>query len=338
MDYAILDEGQAIKNANTASAKATRLLVADHRLIMSGTPIENHLGELWSLFDFLNPGMLGSLKAFENFSAETKDKKTLGAFSKALKPMILRRKKEDVLKDLPDKTEQTLFCEMNSEQTKFYKELRDSYRRDILAKDDTEIKRGKLEILQALTRLRQAACHPGLIDPEWNYESCKLDMVIPQILEAIDEGHKVLVFSQFTKFLSLVRKKLDIEKVSYEYLDGRTRKREEKVKKFQEDENCKLFLISLKAGGTGLNLTKADYVFILAPWWNPASEAQAIDRAHRIGQSRKVFAYRVIAKDTIEEKILELQDSKRNLADSILSDDNKGLKNLTKQDLEILFS
>ena len=337
-DYAILDEGQAIKNAKTSSAKASRLLQADHRLIMSGTPIENHLGELWSLFEFLNPGMLGAARAFANFSVDTKDTSTLQAFSKALRPMILRRKKENVLTDLPDKTEQTLFCKMSVSQTKFYNDLRDTYRREILGQGDEQLEKNKFRVLEALTRLRQAACHPRLIQKDLNNESCKLDMVIPQILEVMEQGHKVLVFSQFTSFLALLRERLDADKVNYEYLDGRTRKREEKVRNFQENDQCQLFLISLKAGGTGLNLTKAEYVYILDPWWNPATEAQAIDRAHRIGQTNKVFAYRVIAKGTIEEKILELQKSKKALADSILADDQPGLRNLSREDLETLFS
>ena len=204
---------------------------------------------------------------------------------------------------------------------------------------EAEFRKSKLKVLDALTRLRQAACHPGLIDTKKMKDgSAKLQMVIPQIAEVIEEGHKVLVFSQFTKFLGLVKTEFDKLKVSYEYLDGRTKNRQQKVDKFQQDPDCKLFLISLKAGGTGLNLTEAEYVYLLDPWWNPATEAQAIDRAHRIGQKRNVFAYRVIAKDSIEEKILELQESKKALADSILSGDNKSLRNLTKEDLEILFS
>ena len=338
-DYAILDEGQAIKNASTASAKASRLIQADHRIIMSGTPIENHLGELWSLFEFLNPGMLGTASAFRNFNASVQDKATLEVFSKALRPMILRRKKEDVAKDLPAKTEQTLYCQMEDKQLKYYNKLRDAYRQELLGVGEAEFRKSKLKVLEALTRLRQAACHPGLIDTKKSKdESAKLKMVIPQIAEVIDEGHKVLVFSQFTKFLGLVKKEFDKQKISYEYLDGRTKNRQEKVDKFQKDPDCKLFLISLKAGGTGLNLTEAEYVYLLDPWWNPAAEAQAIDRAHRIGQKRNVFAYRVIAKDSIEEKILELQESKKALADSILSGDNKSLRNLTKDDLEVLFS
>ena len=338
-DYAILDEGQAIKNATTASAKAARLIQADHRIIMSGTPIENHLGELWSLFEFLNPGMLGTASAFKNFNASVQDPATLEVFSKALRPMILRRKKEDVAKDLPAKTEQTLYCQMEDKQLKYYNKLRDAYRQELLGVGEAEFRKSKLKVLEALTRLRQAACHPGLIDTKKMKDgSAKLQMVIPQIAEVIEEGHKVLVFSQFTKFLGLVKTEFDKLKVSYEYLDGRTKNRQQKVDKFQQDPDCKLFLISLKAGGTGLNLTEAEYVYLLDPWWNPATEAQAIDRAHRIGQKRNVFAYRVIAKDSIEEKILELQESKKALADSILSGDNKSLRNLTKEDLEILFS
>ncbi|NQZ56241.1 MAG: SNF2 helicase associated domain-containing protein, partial [Lentisphaeraceae bacterium] len=338
-DYAILDEGQAIKNAVTASAKASRVLNADHRLIMSGTPIENHLGELWSLFEFLNPGMLGTATAFKRFNMSIDDQATLEVFSKALRPMILRRKKEDVAKDLPAKTEQTLYCQMEGAQLAYYNKLRDAYRQELLNMGEGQLKKNQFKILEALLRLRQAASHPGMIDAERIKDgSAKLDMVIPQIAEVIDEGHKVLVFSQFTKFLSLVRIEFDKLNIPYEYLDGRTRNRQQKVENFQNDPDCKLFLISLKAGGTGLNLTEAEYVYILDPWWNPAVEAQAIDRAHRIGQQRHVFAYKVIAKDSIEEKILQLQAKKKNVADAILSGDNKSLRNLTQEDLEILFS
>jgi SNF2 family DNA or RNA helicase len=187
--------------------------------------------------------------------------------------------------------------------------------------------------------LRQAALHPGLIDKKRVKEtSAKLDMLLPQLAELFDEGHKVLVFSQFTSFLAILREQLDKEKINYEYLDGKTQDRQARVERFQNDPDCKLFLISLKAGGLGLNLTAAEYVYLLDPWWNPAVEAQAIDRAHRIGQSRQVFAYRLIAKDTVEEKVLALQNTKRDLADAIINADNSLIRNLAKEDLELLLS
>lgn len=194
-------------------------------------------------------------------------------------------------------------------------------------------------MLEALLRLRQVACHPGLIDKSKVRESsAKLDLLLPQLVEVSEEGHKALVFSQFTKLLAIVRHRLDREGVIYEYLDGRTRDRQSKVERFQSNSDCRLFLISLKAGGLGLNLTAAEYVFLLDPWWNPAVEAQAIDRTHRIGQARPVFAYRIIARDTVEEKVLELQNSKRALADAIITADNSMIRQIRREDLELLLS
>lgn len=339
--HVILDEAQAIKNANTESAKAARLLRGNHRLAMSGTPIENHLGELWSLFEFLNPGLLGAASSFKlNTSARNTDEQTRALLSKALRPFILRRTKQQVAKDLPPKSEQTIYCELESMQRKLYDELREHYRRSLLGLIDREgIKRSKIQILEALLRLRQAACHPGLIDKSRILEpSAKLDLLLPQVGEVIAEGHKALVFSQFTSFLAIVRDRLDREGITYEYLDGKTRDRQARVERFQNDGECRLFLISLKAGGLGLNLTAAEYVFLLDPWWNPAVEAQAIDRAHRIGQARQVFAYRLIARDTVEEKVLLLQKTKKDLADAIINADNSLIRNIGREDLELLLS
>ena len=341
-DYAILDEAQAIKNANTESAKAARLLRGNHRLAMSGTPIENHLGELWSLFQFLNPGLLGTASVFKlNAStARNPDDQLRTLLGKALRPFILRRTKQQVARDLPAKTEQTIYCEMDTVQRKLYDELRDHYRRSLLGLIEREgIKKSKIQILEALLRLRQAACHPGLIDKTRKGEpAAKLDVLLPQITEVLEEGHKALVFSQFTSFLAIVRERLEADGIVYEYLDGQTRDRQARVERFQNDPDCKLFLISLKAGGLGLNLTAAEYVFLLDPWWNPAVEAQAVDRAHRIGQSKKVFAYRLIARDTVEEKVLELQATKRELADAIINADNSLIRSLGREDLELLLS
>ena len=342
-DYVMLDEAQAIKNAESQSAKAARLLRGRHRLAISGTPIENHIGELWSIFEFLNPGMLGSDTVFKKYASagtgaglDAADRVLL---AKALKPFILRRTKAQVVQDLPDKTEQTLYCDMEAEQRRCYDELRVHYRDALLRKDSTELNRSKIEVLEALLRLRQAACHPGLINHELTSEpSAKLEMLLPSIAEVVEEGHKVLVFSQFTSFLAIVRERLDQEKLVYEYLDGRTRNRAAKVERFQTDPDCPIFLISLKAGGLGLNLTAAEYVYLLDPWWNPAVEAQAIDRSHRIGQTQHVFAYRLICRGTVEEKILELQQKKRDLADAILSADNRVISTLSREDLEFLLS
>jgi superfamily II DNA or RNA helicase len=340
-DYAILDEAQAIKNADSQSAKAARLLQARHRLAMSGTPIENHLGELWSIFEFLNPGMLGTASVFKKHAAgaSTDDPHARALLARALKPFILRRTKKQVVKDLPEKIEQTLFCDLEPAQRKLYDQLVGHYRMTLLGKSTDQLKTSKIEVLEALLRLRQAACHPGLIDREHTGDpSAKLDMLIPSVAEVVDEGHKVLVFSQFTSFLSIVRDRLDAEGLTYEYLDGKTRNRQERVERFQNDPDCPIFLISLKAGGLGLNLTAAEYVYLLDPWWNPAVEAQAIDRSHRIGQINNVFAYRLIARDTVEQKILDLQQKKRDLADAILGEDNRMIATLTREDLEFLLS
>jgi superfamily II DNA or RNA helicase len=341
-DHVILDEAQAIKNAETESAKAARLLRGRHRLALSGTPIENHLGELWSLFEFLNPGMLGQASLFRltGGAARNPDPETRELLARGLRPFILRRTKEQVAKDLPAKTEQTLFCDLEPDQRKLYDELRDHYRRSLLTHiEEVGLKRSKIQVLEALLRLRQVACHPGLVDKSRTGEpSAKIDLLRSQLEEVVEEGHKALVFSQFTSLLAILRGQLDADGVAYEYLDGRTRDREAKVERFQNDPECKLFLVSLKAGGLGLNLTAAEYVFLLDPWWNPAVESQAIDRAHRIGQTRPVFAYRLIARDTVEEKVLELQKTKRALADAILGADNSLITDLQREDLELLLS
>jgi SNF2 family DNA or RNA helicase len=341
-DYVILDEAQAVKNAATASSKAVRLLRGRHKLALSGTPVENHIGELWSLFEFLNPGLLGTSSAFRKASViQGRDGgEDLALVSRALKPLILRRTKDQVAPELPSRTEQTIYCELDEPQRHAYDQLRAFYRTSLLKRVEQEgLSKSKIHVLEALLRLRQAASHIGLVDKrKTDAPSAKFDVLVPQLLEVIDEGHKALVFSQFTELLGLLRQRLDEAGVTYEYLDGKTRDRGERVERFSTDPACKVFLISLKAGGLGLNLTAAEYVFLLDPWWNPAAEAQAIDRAHRIGQSRHVFAYRLIARDTVEEKVAELQASKRELADAILSADPALIRNLRTEDLELLLS
>ncbi len=341
-DYAILDEAQAIKNADTASAKAVRLLRARHRLALSGTPIENHLSDLWSLFEFLNPGLLGTASVFKRMSADTKtaSPETRGILSQALKPFILRRTKALVAPELPQKTEQVIYCEMDKVQARLYNELRDHYRRSLIERLDQEgIGKSRMHILEALLRLRQAACHPGLLDEKLRAgASAKTEFLLPQLSEILEEGHKALIFSQFTSFLSIVKKQLDDAGQTYLYLDGRTKNREALVRAFQEDAAAPLFLISLRAGGLGLNLTAAEYVYLLDPWWNPAVEAQAIDRTHRIGQTEQVFAYRLITRNTVEERVLELQQSKRDLFTALISEDAGLLRDLKREDLEILLS
>ena len=335
-DYAILDESQAIKNSSAQVTKASRLIQSDNRLAMTGTPIENHLGELWSLFEFLNPGMLGRQRALKRLTGDN-SAEAVDLLRRALQPFILRRTKGQVLKELPPKTEQTLQCEMNETQAKLYAELRDYYRLQLSQKvKEIGVGRSKIHVLEALLRLRQAACDPRLLDKDGE-PGAKLEMLELELENILEEGHKALVFSQFTSLLALVKQSFDKRKWNYEYLDGRTRNRGAAVHRFQEDPDCKLFLISLKAGGQGLNLTAADYVFILDPWWNPAVEAQAVDRSHRIGQTRPVFAYRLICRDTVEEKIVELQQSKRELADGIIAANESLISELSESDLEFLF-
>ncbi len=301
--------------------------------------MQNHLGELWSLFEFLNPGMLGGPSVFGSVGRNP-DAATRALLGRALRPFILRRTKAQVAKELPPKTEQTIFCDLEPRERKHYAELRDYYRGRLLRNGGAQSSpQFKFQVLEALLRLRQAACHPGLIDKEKIDEpSSKVDTLLAQIDQVLEENHKALVFSQFTSLLAIVRRRLDKAKIPYLYLDGRTRDRQARVEQFQSDAGLKLFLISLKAGGLGLNLQAAEYVYLLDPWWNPAVEAQAIDRAHRIGQTRQVFAYRVIARNTVEEKVLELQQSKRDLADAIISADNSLLHDLTRDDLELLLS
>lgn len=350
-DYVILDEAQAIKNATTAAAKAARLLRARHRLALSGTPIENNVQELWSLFEFLNPGMFGAASTFRSLArarlasdaaaaVEPNDGGEIALLAQALRPVILRRTKERVAPELPPKLEQTLIVELEPDQRRIYDELLAHYRHSLLPYvDRMGMEHSRMKVLEALLRLRQAACHPALISrTHADAPSAKLDVIQPKLAEAAAEGHKSLVFSQFTSFLALLRQRLDADSARYAYLDGDTRDRQAVVEQFQQDPSCKLFLISLRAGGHGLNLTAADYVFLLDPWWNPAVEAQAIDRAHRIGQQRHVIATRLVAQGTIEEKILELQRSKRDLADAILSEDQGALAQIGREELELLLA
>ncbi|MFN0056869.1 MAG: DEAD/DEAH box helicase [Planctomycetota bacterium] len=343
--YVVLDEAQTIKNAGSQSARAVRLLRGEHRLALSGTPIENRVQDLWSICEFLNPGMLGSLRSLHRLvkrPAETTHgpRSGLDLLSSALRPFLLRRTKHQVANELPPKTEQTLFCDMEDEQRALYQQLLVHYRATALERAEHEgLASSRMHVLEALLRLRQVACHPGLVDPQMRgLPGAKLQTLMPLLEEVASEGHKALVFSQFTSYLAIVREQLERLGLPYEYLDGETRNRRDHVEHFQQDPNCRVFLISLKAGGLGLNLTAADYVYILDPWWNPAIEVQAIDRAHRIGQERHVFAYRLVCRDTVEERILELKERKRVLADAIISAEPAELSELTLEDLRQLFA
>jgi superfamily II DNA or RNA helicase len=339
-EYVILDEAQAIKNPKAKITEAARRLRARHRLALSGTPVENHLGDLASILEFLNPGLVDASKALRALVEAPDGGTDLSPLARALRPFLLRRTKDQVLTELPPRTEQVLRCELGAEQRRLYDQLAAHYRASLLPQVARGgVARNAINVLAALLRLRQAACHPGLVDPtRETAASAKLDALLEHVAEATESGHKALVFSQFTHLLALVRDRLDAAGIAYEYLDGQTRDRKARVERFSADPDCRVFLVSLKAGGTGLNLVAADYVYLLDPWWNPAVEAQAIDRTHRIGQARPVFAYRLIAEDTVEDKILMLQEKKRELAAGIFAEDAGALAKLTAADLEILFS
>ena len=350
-DYCILDEAQAIKNADTSNSKAVRLINAQNKVSMSGTPIENHLGELWSQFRFLNPAMTNNKQLFEGLE---NDKYRMEKISDALRPFILRRTKKAVAKDLPDKIEQVIYCEMEEEQKKVYDELKDYYRKSLLVEQDGEEKseskhdllealadnkQNKIEILEALLRLRQAACHPALINESHKDKpSVKYDILFEKLAEIREEGGKTLIFSQFVSMLEIMRDGLEAQGIPYCYLDGQTEDRQAEVEEFQMNPEKSVFLISLKAGGVGLNLTAASYVFLIDPWWNPAIEAQAVDRAHRIGQKNTVIAYRMIAKDTVEEKIHFMQKQKNELAENFITGRNSLIKSISPDELKTLFS
>lgn len=345
----ILDEAQAIKNSGSLIFKAVKTLQAERRLTLTGTPIENNTLELWSQLNFLNPGLLGSKEKFRKRFANPIEKQSDPAAAEQLNrisaPFILRRRKESVALDLPAKEEVLLFAEMGKQQRKLYDTIREEYRKKITAAKNrrNDEQHGKFKffslVIEGMLRLRQVCLFPGLIDAKYNSTgSCKLERLAELLPEITDEQHKILLFSQFTKVLKELQKSLPYKPAELCYLDGATRDRKKVVEQFQNNPKKKLFLISLKAGGTGLNLTAAEYVFIFDPWWNPAVEAQAIDRAHRIGQEQKVFAYKLIVKDSIEEKILQLQQKKKELADSLISEEQGALKKLSEAEILRLFS
>lgn len=341
--YVILDESQKIKNSESQTAKAMRLLKANHRLVLTGTPVENSTMELWSQFEFLNPGFLGSVNYFKEEFAKpierNQDEDVAELLRKITYPFILRRTKDKVAKELPPKVENTIHCEMTSYQRRLYEEWRDSYRTAILSKiDDVGLEKSRMQVLAGLTMLRQIACHPQTVKSNSRDPGGKFEAFFEMVEEILAERHKILIFSQFVKILTLMRKRFDASETPYAYLDGSTRDRETQVKRFQEDEDCRLFLISLRAGGTGLNLTAADYVIHYDPWWNPAVELQATDRTHRIGQEKHVFVYKLITKDSVEEKILELQEKKKQIVSKVISSEAGFFKKLSKEDIVGLFS
>lgn len=345
-DYVILDESQAIKNPMSQVAKASLMLESKNRIALSGTPVQNNTFDLYAQMNFLNPGMLGSMEFFRNEFATPIDKMQEEDAKKHLRklihPFLLRRTKEQVAPDLPKKTEMVLFCEMGAKQRKIYDAFRNSFRTKILGEiEERGMERSQLSILTGLMKLRQICDSPAILndDEKFDNHSIKIEELIRELTENTG-SHKALVFSQFLGMLGLIREELEKQNIPYVYFDGSTSSsdREKAIQSFQNDETCRVFLISLKAGGVGLNLTAADYVYIVDPWWNPAVEQQAIDRTHRIGQTKSIFAYRLICKDTIEEKILLLQERKLTLVKDLVADDNAFVKRLTKEDVAYLLS
>jgi len=345
-DYAVLDESQAIKNPQSQVAKASLLLQATHKLALSGTPVQNNTFDLYAQMNFLNPGLLGTREFFSNEFATPIDKFREEDVTQQLRqliyPFMLRRTKEQVAKDLPEKTETILYCEMGPEQRKIYNAYRNTYKEQLLGMiDERGIERSQLHILQGLTRLRQICDSPAILNEQEKLpnHSVKSDELIREMAENVGH-HKALIFSQFLGMLAIIRNHLEEAGIPYVYFDGSTSatEREKAIQEFQNNEDCRVFLISLKAGGVGLNLTAADYVYLVDPWWNPAVEQQAIDRTHRIGQTKAIFAYRLICKDTIEEKMLILQERKRALAADLVADDGAVMKRLTRDDIAFLLS
>lgn len=344
--YAILDESQNIKNFESQTAQASKALQASHRLALSGTPVENRLMELWSVFDFLLPGFLYDKDDFKYryvYPIEEKGNRDAERrLKKQVFPFMLRRLKQDVAKDLPPKIEAVSYCELTDKQRELYLEWLDKTRDEVFSNVAEKGMPGATNsIFAALLRLRQICCHPQLMGEDLSgglKESGKFDALKEMIEEVISEGHRILLFSQFVEMLKIIRTWLDKKGIKYEYLTGETRDRHVMVDRFNNDDSIPIFLMSLKAGGTGLNLTGADYVIHYDPWWNPAAEDQASDRAHRIGQTKSVFVYRFITKGTVEEKILKLQDRKRDLVDSIIAADRSVGKMLSFEDLKDILS
>lgn len=345
LDYTILDEAQAIKNAQSATAHAAKELNTRHRLALTGTPIENRLSEIWSIFDFVSPGLLGTLQKFEERYArpiDQGDSKQAARLRAVIHPFILRRTKLEVAKDLPEKLEFNKIVDMAPEQRAIYLQVLREVRAQVMGEvERVGLAKSQLHILAGLTKLRQAACDPrllGLPKELGDEHSGKLAALRELVDEVEAGGHKVLIFSQFVSMLKLIAAALEQDKIRYEYLDGSTTDRPTRIDRFQSDPTIPVFLISLKAGGSGLNLTAADTVIHFDPWWNPAVEEQATDRAHRIGQDKVVSVYRLVAAGTIEEKILQLKQKKKDLVAAVLEEDHGGGKQLTKADLDDLFN
>jgi len=336
--YIILDESQNIKNVSSKSFKAINKLRGRNKLILSGTPVENSVADLWPQMAFINPGLLGGhsffLKEFVVPIEKKKDEEAARRLQVLIKPFVLRRTKAQVATELPEKSEKIFYCNMTEEQADYYEKVKAEYRNLMLKQlEDGSFKKTGIQVLQGLSKLRQLANHPRMMDSEYKDSSGKFDNVIDTLENVLLRGHKVLIFSQFVKQMKIYAEYFKQEKIAYAYLDGATKNRKEVVNEFRENDAVNVFLISIKAGGVGLNLIEADYVFILDPWWNPAVEMQAIDRSHRIGQSRNVFIYKFITKDSVEEKILALQNRKKVIADSLIQIEESFVKSLTEEDI-----
>jgi SNF2 family DNA or RNA helicase len=345
-DMVVLDEAQHIKNRATQNAQAVKAIRSRHRLVLTGTPMENSVLDLWSMFDFLMPGYLGTAKDFrERYEiplTKTRDAALQDRLSRRVRPFLLRRLKRDVAADLPEKIEQVSYCELTEEQRAVYQQLLEAGRREVFgAVEANGLAKSRMVVLTTLLRLRQVCCDLRLLgtqNQKGAVDSAKLDLFSELLDEILDGGHRALVFSQFTTMLGLLREKLEAEDVPFCYLDGATKNRAEVVEKFQRDARVPVFLISLKAGGTGLNLTGADTVIHFDPWWNPAVEAQATDRAHRIGQRRVVTSYKLITRGTVEEKILNLQQRKRALIQGMLGGEETLAEPLSWEEIQELLA
>ena len=340
--YLILDESQNIKNPGSKTYQAVTRLKAKNRLVLTGTPIENSLSDLWAQINFINKGLLGNLAFFKReFITPIEKKNDVDKQEKLqtlIRPFILRRTKDQVATDLPALTEQVRYCQLVGEQKRIYETEKSAIRNNILENIEKEgVKKSAIVMLQGLTKLRQLANHPSMLNGKEENESGKFDEIFRSLDSLISEKHKVLIFSSFVKHLELVKERVESKKWKYSLLTGQTSNRAQVIKNFQEDPENRIFLISLKAGGVGLNLTSADYVFIIDPWWNPASELQAISRAHRIGQNKKVMVYRFITEESIEEKIQQLQERKSSLSEKFINSNNP-FQAITKEEILDLFS
>ena len=340
-NYIFLDESQAIKNPNSERYKAARLLQSRNRIVLTGTPVENNTFDLYGQLSFACPGLLGSKQYFKDIYAIPIDKfeysKRALELQQKIKPFILRRTKKQVAGELPEKTEMVIYCEMNAEQRKIYDNYEQELREFISASNDDEIAKSSMHVLTGLTKLRQICNSPVLLKEGHSGDNAVKIEILTEQIENKSKEHKILVFSQFVGMLDLIKTELEKKNIPFEYLTGQTKNRGAKVQNFQTNDEVRVFLISLKAGGVGLNLTEADYVYLIDPWWNPAIENQAIDRSHRIGQTKNVVAVRLICTNTVEEKIMNMQKKKHKLAQDLIKTDASFFSNLSKDELlEIL--